>query len=153
MNKYNIQLKSFKHFPAFSEETLAFTTKLTINGKVVGHADNNGHGGSTNASLLSDCGIKIDYTELSDLVDDLAFKALKEKEDKQIAKKVQKQLAKDIVFTVKGEKYAGRFFIYKNANTTPELARKAREAIARTADADKILNDVPLSEAMEVMVK
>lgn len=153
MNKYNIELKSFKHFKAFSEETIAFTAKLAINGKVVGHADNRGQGGSTNASLSTDCGIKVDYSELSDLVDDLVSKELVKKETEKLTKKIKKQLAKDIVFTRRGYEYKGRFFVFKNGNKDPETAKRVRDKIAKEGIVDKILNDLPIEEALEVMVK
>lgn len=42
-----VELKSFKWFPSMSEETNAFTANVVINGKKVGTARNDGHGGMT----------------------------------------------------------------------------------------------------------
>ena len=153
MNKYNIVLKSFKHFPAFSEETFAFKANLAINGKVVGWADNNGHGASTNAHINVESGIKIDPSELEEIVDTLVYEAVNAKETEKYIKWVKKELSKHIIFTRKGEEFNGKFFTFKNANLDPAMALRVRERIAKEGIADKILNDVSVEEAMAVMVK
>ena len=42
-----IELKAIKHFEAGSEETACFTANVYVNGKMVGTAKNQGHGGMT----------------------------------------------------------------------------------------------------------
>lgn len=42
-----IELRAFKYFPSLSEETIAFTASIFINGKYAGEAKNQGHGGPT----------------------------------------------------------------------------------------------------------
>lgn len=42
-----IELKNIHHSPQLSEETLAFTANLYINGTHVGYAKNHGRGGTT----------------------------------------------------------------------------------------------------------
>ena len=47
INARTITLKSFKTVKWMSEETICFTAAVLIDGKVVGEASNEGHGGST----------------------------------------------------------------------------------------------------------
>jgi hypothetical protein len=43
--------KSFKHFKSMSEETMCFEAALFFDGKKVGYARNNGHGGCTDVYI------------------------------------------------------------------------------------------------------
>ena len=43
----NIELKNVKHFPSGSQETNCFTANLYLDGKKIGSAENDGHGGCT----------------------------------------------------------------------------------------------------------
>ena len=43
----NVELKSVKVYDKLSEETICFTATIVINGKKVGEAKNDGHGGCT----------------------------------------------------------------------------------------------------------
>ena len=43
----NIELKSLRIYDRMSEETIAFTADVYVNGKKVAYAKNDGHGGST----------------------------------------------------------------------------------------------------------
>jgi len=47
-----ISFKKFKHMVSLSEETECFTADVVWNGKVVAHASNNGHGGSTDIHFI-----------------------------------------------------------------------------------------------------
>ena len=53
--------KSFKHFKSMSEETMCFEAALFFDGKKVGYARNNGHGGCTD--------VYIDNQDVRELVD------------------------------------------------------------------------------------
>ena len=65
-----ITLAKFKHYARLSEETVAFTADLLLNGKKIGTAENRGHGGCTIVRL--DCNSTIsEQGDLSDKVDDL----------------------------------------------------------------------------------
>lgn len=149
----NITIKNFKHLASLSEETLCFTATVCLDGKAIGTAENHGHGGNTNVHI-KDPAIASKHTTLEweSIVDKLTFAELNKKETVKLEKKIKKQLAKDIIFTKKGEEFKGRHFVFKNGNTTPELAKRCREKIAQMADADLILNDIPFFNAFELMV-
>lgn len=149
----DITIKNFKHLASLSEETLCFTATVCFHGKAVGSAENHGHGGSTS--------VRINDPKVADLltrdewertIDELTFAELRKKETIKLENKIKKQLAKDIIFTKKGKEFKGRHFLFKNGNTTPELAKRCREKIAQMADADLILNDIPFYNAFELMV-
>ena len=42
-----IGFSSFKHFKSMSEETMCFSSNITLDGKKIGYAKNDGHGGCT----------------------------------------------------------------------------------------------------------
>jgi hypothetical protein len=51
MKVESIEVKNIKIAQHMSEETLAFTASLWVNGKRVGHLKNDGHGGATKIDL------------------------------------------------------------------------------------------------------
>ena len=53
-NLTRLTLKSFKTVKWMSEETICFTATVCIDGKVIGTASNEGHGGSTFIHYISD---------------------------------------------------------------------------------------------------
>jgi hypothetical protein len=152
--KHQVTLKRFKHITNLSEETLCFTADVFVAGVKAGTAGNRGCGGSTFVHIaIPDIEKLHTSTEWSDIVDELSFSELKKKEDASIRKSVEKQLARDIIFTKKGEDFKGRHFVFKKGNATPELAKAVRAKIATMPDADLILNDVPLAVAITFLVK
>jgi hypothetical protein len=149
-----ITLKHFAHQARLSEETLCFTATVCLDGKPAGFAFNRGCGGETivNITDLEQRKLHPD-TEWSHLIDALTYKALERKENARLYKTIEKQLARDIIFTRKGEEFKGRHFIFKKGNTTPELAREVRAKIASLPDADLILNDQPIEVAFSFLVR
>lgn len=139
--------------PSLSEETLCFTAKVCIDGKVVGNASNHGHGGCTTVSIENPIirGMH-SMSEWETIVDELTFKELKKKEDAKLTKSIQKQLARDIIFTRKGDEFNGRHFLFEKGNTTPQLATACRAKLAQMADLDLILNDQPMDIVFKIMV-
>jgi len=99
----DIKLKNIKVNLTFSEETTMFLAHLWINGKKVGYAENQGHGGNTNYSQwdMKDRGLiieceeycknlpKVKYGEhefdnsLESVIDELLEQHLKEKDMKK----------------------------------------------------------------------
>jgi hypothetical protein len=139
---------------SLSEETLCFTAKVCVDGKVVGEALNHGHGGNTNVYIKDQAvsGMK-SMVDWENIVDELCFKELEKKETVKLTKSIKKRLAKDIIFTKKGEDFKGRYFVFKKGNTTPEIAKAVRTQIASMPDADLILNDQPFEVAFKYLVK
>lgn len=150
----NITLKNFKHLATMSEETLCFTAKVCVDGKVVGEALNHGHGGSTIVRINDQAvaGMK-SMVDWETIVDELSFKELEKKEMVKLTKSVKKQLERDILFTRKGKEFEGRYFVFKKGNTSPELAKACRAKIALMPEADLILNDQPIEVAFKYLVK
>lgn len=148
-----ITLKNFKHLASLSEETLCFTATVCVDGKAIGTASNHGHGGSTTVHI-ADPKVREahDSLEWEKLVDEATFAELRKKDMARLTKSVQKQLARDIIFTKKGEEFKGRHFVFKKCNTNPELAKQVRARIASMPDADLILNDQPIEVAMSFLV-
>ncbi len=148
------ELKTVKFFEAFSEETNAFTAKLYINGKYVADVKNDGHGGCTDVHpinkltgeiiaeaeryLASQPKKKVEEFDFEYLrtveseVDDLFADWLQVKEDKKLAK----QMDKGILY---GTKYNYRM-IYWN-NTTLVAFMKTPVGQARVKQIIKDLKD------------
>jgi hypothetical protein len=149
-----ITLKNFSHSARLSEETLAFTAVVCIDGEKAGFASNHGHGGCTIVNITDPELRKAHSDEKwSDIVDELTFAELRKKDEVRLRKSVEKQLAKDIIFTKKGEEFKGRHFVFKNGNTSPELAQRVRAKISSMPDADLILNDQPLELTLTLLIK
>lgn len=104
-----IELKRISINERMSQETTMFIADLYINGKMVGDCRNDGCGGCTNYNdnssenrkLIAECEkycktlpkVKYGNSEceqsLEDVIDDLVFKILKEKEEKKFTKKME----------------------------------------------------------------
>lgn len=107
-----IKLKNVKFYERMSEETNAFTADIFINGKNVGYAKNDGHGGCTDyhANSVEDRAVineaekyclglpPINYGDfeikmnLENKIDQLFEEWLKAKEDSKLQKKLQKDM-------------------------------------------------------------
>jgi len=149
-----ITLKNFKHLARLSEETLCFTATVCIDGDKAGFASNHGHGGCTIVNITDPELRKAHSDEKwSDIVDELTFAELRKKDEVRLRKAVVNQLARDIVFTRKGEDFKGRHFVFKKANLDPAVAQRVRAKIASMPDADLILNDQPLEVAFSFLVQ
>lgn len=150
----NITLKNFKHLASMSEETLCFTAKVCLDGKVVGEALNHGHGGCTIVRINDESVARMkSMTEWETIVDELTFKELEKKENARLIKLVKKRLEQDIIFTRKGKEFEGRHFVFKKGNLNSETAKRCRAKIALMPEADLILNDQPFEVAFNFLVK
>lgn len=150
----NITIKNFKHMASLSEETLCFTAKVCVDGKVVGEALNHGHGGNTNVYIKDEAVARLkSMVEWETIVDELSFKELEKKETIKLTKSIKKQLERDILFTRKGNEFEGRYFVFKKGNTTPQLATACRAKLAVMPEVDLILNDQPFEVAFKYLVK
>ncbi|MGB3108307.1 hypothetical protein [Sphingobacterium siyangense] len=131
-----IELKRIQHSQQFSEETLAFTANLYINGAHAGYAKNNGRGGATFYSpkdqegkvLIREAeeyckglqptgqsdnnsldGLSNDM-DLEQYIDDLVNNHIEKKEIAKFNAKMNKIMLKGIVYGIPDQSYSG--FIY-----------------------------------------
>jgi len=154
--KEMVSLTCFKFMPSLSEETLCFTAKVCFNGKTIGRASNNGHGGATQVNIDRQ---KIDWQKIGlwlnwdELVDALSFEELRKLEEKKAKARIAHALKKHIVFTQKGEAFKGRHFIFSNGNSSPEMAQRIRTRLASMPNVDLILNDHPVEVALPFFLK
>jgi hypothetical protein len=145
-----VTLKAFKHIKAMSEETLCFTAAVLVNGVIVGHAENRGHGGCT---FLYPVNPSLCIKHLEAEVDRLADEMVNAKETERLRKRIAKDLATTVIFTRNGDK-AGSFRTLKARFATAEEARNAATDFAkRDATVDKVLNLLPFDEAFGMLVK
>jgi hypothetical protein len=124
INGSTLSLKSIKTVKWMSEETICFTANIILNGKNVGYASNEGHGGCTfchfnnpadeakalsfakeaNANdfkgweFMAEKGLSLDC-----LIDILIEREDKAKANEKIIKKVKKDMLDKVVFVKEGE--------------------------------------------------
>lgn len=145
-----VTLKAFKHIKAMSEETLCFTAAVLVNGTIVGHAENRGHGGCT---FIFPVNPAADLKHLVDEVDRLACEMVDSAEMNRLRKKVAKDLATTVIFTRKGDA-AGSFRTLKKKHTTAEETIATAKAFAATqTDIECVLNLLPFEQAFALLVK
>jgi hypothetical protein len=158
-----ITLKNVKHAEFASEETNCFSADVYIDGKKEGTAENDGHGGATFinpyalAAKLDAYGAtlpRITSTTLKDetdptgfftytqtgetLIDDLLEKHLLEKD-------VKRALSRRVLFTMTGKP---GLYQLKPMKAAPLKALLAEPNLATKLKADKVLNLLPLEEAV-----
>lgn len=119
-----LTLKSFKTVKWMSEETICFTATVVLDGKVIGTASNEGHGGCTFVHYISDIAQQ-DAIAFAKSIDPLTVKGWefladkglsfdclvdiavegeeKKKANASILRKVKKDLADKVVFVKAGE--------------------------------------------------
>lgn len=116
-----IELKSLRIYERMSEETIAFTADLFVNGKKVAYAKNDGCGGSTfyhpypqaDKQLLDAAEIycqKLPEKEgfsqnLEDVIDDWVYRVYNEKIEKKAKERLAKDCIKGICFGVNENSY------------------------------------------------
>ena len=124
-----ITLKALKLNLTFSRETYCFTTKIALDGKDVGFAENDGHGGCTFVTL-SPAGIALglDRKAVEERIDELVDEAAKAKDIARIVRKVRKDMTRRVCFIKAGEVDAGAYS-YCQHNGTPEGAARADAAM------------------------
>lgn len=118
-----IEVKNVKVNLAFSEETIMFKADVWINGIKSCYAENQGMGGCTNISWYNDIGKSLYYQaekylseqptktityfdktweqnqSMENFVDDFIDEYVKRKEDERFTKKLQKDMAKGLIFS------------------------------------------------------
>jgi len=91
-----ITIKSFKTVKWMSEETICFTASVLIDGKVIGEASNEGHGGCTFVRFIGDaCQTWDSHSDvIADHVDTLADAEVNKKEIARIVAKIRRDAIK-----------------------------------------------------------
>lgn len=118
-----ITLKSLKLNLTFSRETYCFTTKAYVNGKDVGYAENDGHGGCTFVTLSAEgIAMGIDPKALEDRIDHLVHDAAKAKDTARLVRKVRKDMTTKVLFIKENEFEAGCYSFCKHNGTVPGFA-------------------------------
>ena len=152
---YAITLKALKHARSLSQETNAFTATVCVNGKPQFYAENQGHGGATNIRRMPEATLTFDEVDVwlkanhppvdlgNDLKTDYDFEWVINAlvTDDLIAKEVSRKLKATVVYTLKGK--SG---VYAQPIAKIDSARKH-------PDVDKILNDLPMADALEIWRK
>lgn len=167
MSQTRITLKHITHSEKLSRETNAFTADVYFDGKKVGYAENDGHGGSTNvcrypetreefkaAEVYAKSLPQTDYgtfkvdSDLEHVVDNLLEDWLKAKDDAKYQKQLEKNMVEHLCFGVDCMNYTMRF--WKNGTKKMPLGavwmsvqgkELLRKAIAEVkAEGHKILN-------------
>jgi len=87
-----ITIKSFKTVKWMSEETICFTASVLFDGKVIGEASNEGHGGCTFVRFIGDARHTWDdhSSLIADHVDTLADAEVNKKEVARIVAKIRR---------------------------------------------------------------
>jgi len=100
LNTARITIKSFKTVKWMSEETICFTASVLIDGKVIGEASNEGHGGCTFIHFIGDaCQIWDAHSSLIiDHVDTLADAEVNKKEIASIIAKIRRDSVKKVQY-------------------------------------------------------
>ena len=96
LNTARITIKSFKTVKWMSEETICFTASVLIDGKVIGEASNEGHGGCTFVRFIGDARQTWDAHSslIADHVDTLADAEVNKKEVARIVAKIRRDAIK-----------------------------------------------------------
>lgn len=170
-----VTIKSLKHIPSLSEETLCFTCAVYIDGKRVGEASDRGHGGGTDIyphevarrideyaktlpDVVTDMPDPKDPTKpfsypmsASALIDQLVDAELRAKEEARIEKKFLKDYAERAITQDKD----GAVYVTKILGTvelqrylTSETYLSKQKAAGRV-----ILNLLPVAEARAIWMK
>lgn len=106
-----ITLKSFKWLASLSHETLCFTAKVCVDGKVIGNAENAGHGGCTSVHLdqakVSNDMVTLvagmTHRDWEDVVDELSYREVDRKETDKALRRVLKDMTDKVCFLKAGE--------------------------------------------------
>lgn len=147
-------LKAFKSVKWMSEETLCFTAKLCLAGKVIAEANNDGHGGCTFVRFISkeaEESFNALNTGMSaeEIVDALSYHEENKKAFKSTLKRVRKDSLDGLVFLAgnRNDKLIEGWRTYR----TTDL-EKAKVAMIEKYESIIVLNDLP-DETLIEMIK
>ena len=148
MQNYEIEIKKLNFQPAMSEETPCFKGLLHINRKKVAEVSNNGRGEMTRFHWLTP-DLRSEYGKDEESIESVIYKHLDkvvaEKDKANATRRVQRKLQQGLYFTRVGSE--GKWYVY-NKLKTKEDWDKAREKLSKIDKVEKVLNDIPLEEAV-----
>ena len=99
-----ITLKSFKWLASLSHETLCFTAKVCVDGKVIGSAENAGHGGCTFVHVEpTKVPADLAGTDWEEAVDHLSYREVERKEVDKAVRRILKDMTDKVCFLKAGE--------------------------------------------------
>lgn len=152
-NINRITLKSFKWLPSLSHETLCFSAKVAIDGKVVGYAENAGHGGPNEVHVEpSKVPADLAATDWETVVDDLAYAEVDRKEIDKAVRRILKDMKDKVVFLKPGEslKMGWRTWRIGGVVNTYFTHQTVQQVLAKYRDAT-ILNSKTESELRSML--
>lgn len=152
MNTHRITISKFKHFPAFSEETIAFTCDVLMDGKKVGTASCRGHGDSTvfhhdiaHSDKFSDYA---EREKVADIVDGFVTEAIMEKQKQKDLKSVERKLSKALFFRTVGQK-DNAYYSVKGDPNDAALRQRISEKAKEKGGVEVFINDLPIQQAVK----
>lgn len=153
MENIDIELKKLELNLGFSEETYCFKAILYINGKKVANVQNNGQGEMTRfdwdtPQLRDEYGS--DEGPIETAMMQHISSVVQKRDEQNQARKVKRMLEKGLYFTRVG--FADRWYGYLKLKTKEDWD-KAREKLSKLEGVDKVLNDIPLAEAVPYFYK
>ena len=114
----HLALKNFKYYERMSEETMAYSADIFLNGKNIGTASNRGNGGSDDF-WLTDWSLRgviesIYKKSFEEILEDLVMEKLKEMDDKRMTKEaraiIKKYNGTKLVYCIVDKTYGGYQF-------------------------------------------
>jgi hypothetical protein len=149
MSTHTITITKFKHYPALSEETIAFTCDVLMDGKKIGHAKNEGHGGETVFYGSEPMGFD-ERSKIADIVDGFVAAEIMDKQKEKDKKAVAKKLNNGLFFRIKGQKSGAYFSINTKLTKDANIREKVKEqAKKRGEEIELFINDLPVNEAVK----
>jgi hypothetical protein len=109
-----LTIGALKYFAAMSEETNAFTANVLLDGKLIGYADNAGHGGATHVRLIGDNrhDLEIHRRGFEDAVDALVDAKIAEMHDAKFILKMRRK-ARETTAYITADCKSGQYIAFK----------------------------------------
>lgn len=150
----NITITKFKYYPELTEETYCFSAEVHLDGKRIGTAKNEGHGGETRLDL-DKFGLipHEDYNEVIGVIDELVDDAVKQKAIDKDMRTAAKKLAKTLVFRTKGQRDGAYYEIRGNPNDPELRERVKKQAEKKGEEIELIVNDLPIDKAVHFLFR
>jgi len=159
-----LSLKGYKSVAWMSEETVCFTATVLLDGKIVGEASNEGHGGSTfirfvsplaestaqefaKAAKPADFGWPCEEMRMDDLVDILVEKIDRQKQEATIVKKIRTKAAKEMHW-VKTTSVKAEYYSLKKPLASGHPAEKLAALVKAKPDFKAFVTDLTDAEIL-----
>jgi hypothetical protein len=109
-----LSIGAFKYFAGMSKETTAFTANVLLDGKLIGYADNAGHGGATHVRFIGDDrhDMEIHRRGFEDAVDALVDAKVSAQHDAKFILKMRKK-ARETSAYITADCTRGQYIAFK----------------------------------------